>query len=163
MEKESRKGKKWRMRRGKRKRKMTGEKDRKEGKQKRRTKKWKKKTGNWSERIESEKEWCMAREYETQEWQTYLRVTPYGSTERGPLHVVLPTDGALRLWQHSWPSPGTEETYRATTGHIRANYPSETWRKSLSYVSHTHTLRVQNNPIPLVSGEWEFLMNLERF
>lgn len=64
---------------------------------------------------------------------------PSGSTERGPLPVALPTDRALRLWWHSQPSPGTEEAWRTTAGHARANYPSETWRESLSCVSNTYT------------------------
>lgn len=96
-------------------------------------------------------------------WQSdYLRVTPQGPG--GPLLAVLPTDGALQLWWHSQPSPGTEEARRATTGLARANYPSETWRESLSCVSYTHIHWEQRLILfPLVSGDRDFLMNQERF
>ncbi len=73
---------------------------------------------------------------------------PLRLQRRGPLHVVLPTDGALWPWWQSKPSPGTEQACRVTTGHARANYPSETWRESLSCVAHPHTLRAQINPAP---------------
>lgn len=49
-------------------------------------------------------------------------------------------------------SPGTEQACGVMTGHATANYPSETWRESLSCVSHIHR-ELTLIPFPLHHGQ----------
>lgn len=63
---------------------------------------------------------------------------PRSFIERGALAIPL-QDRVFQLWWHILLSPQAEWAWGATTGHATANYPSETWRESLSCSTHVHT------------------------
>lgn len=92
----------------------------------------------------------------------YLRVTPQAQNKEVHCMSFSRRIQPWRLWWHNQLSLGTGEACRATTGHATANYPSETWRESLSCVKHTHTLRAQINPIPSPRLWWRRLFNESR-
>lgn len=58
--------------------------------------------------------------------------------DRGLLTIPL-QDRVSQLWWHILFCPQTEWAWGATAGHATANYPSETWRESLSCITHVHT------------------------
>lgn len=85
---------------------------------------------------------------------------PTGSTERRSTAASSPLIPAAST-SHN---PETQVAWRAVAGHASANYPSETWRESLSCipVSHTHTHRGEINPLQS-SLVVDFPMNQEDF
>lgn len=92
----------------------------------------------------------------------YLKVTPQAQNKEVHCMSFSCHIQPWRLWWYNQLSLGTGEACRATTGHATANYPSETWRESLSCVKHTHTLRAQINPIPSPRLWWQRLFNESR-
>lgn len=58
--------------------------------------------------------------------------------DRGLLTIPL-QDRVSQLWWRILFCPQTEWAWGATAGHATANYPSETWRESLSCITHVHT------------------------
>lgn len=68
-----------------------------------------------------------------------LQATLNRFRDRGLLAIPL-QDRVSQVWWHILLRPQTEWTWGATAGHARANYPSETWRESLSCIhTHVHT------------------------
>lgn len=85
-------------------------------------------------------------------------VTPEAS-QRGLLTIPL-QDRVSQFWWRILPRPQTEWAWGATAGHAAANYPSETWRESLSCITHMHTERTDTfNEYKKVLLAFSFLLN----